>query len=118
MIFLVLLRMQLEGLDVKYSVDADDRIREECCPDKPHIVYRNEPTVDIYLRNPQPCNATFGLTVPIYANDTAQRVKTRIVRNEKLIKGDKTIPAGRKYTKLPELIELAELQERDTRLNP
>ena len=73
---------------MRYSSEADDKIREECCPDKPFIVFRNDPTVDIYLANPQRCNATFGLTIPIYHGDTPDRVKARLLRMERLIKGE------------------------------
>ena len=35
---------KVEGIDLKYSEDAHERIREECCPGKPFVVYRTEVT--------------------------------------------------------------------------
>jgi len=32
----------LEGLDVRTNDTAEDKIKEECCPGKPFIVYRTE----------------------------------------------------------------------------
>ena len=37
-----LLCFKVEGIDLKYSEDADERIKEECCPGKPFVVYRTE----------------------------------------------------------------------------
>ena len=72
---------------MRYSSEAEDKIREECCPDKPFIVYRNEPSAELYLVNPQMCNGTFSMNLPIYQNDTPAKMKARMVRMDKLIKG-------------------------------
>ena len=36
---------QLEGLDVRFSVEAEDKIKEECCPGKPFASFRKEVSI-------------------------------------------------------------------------
>lgn len=34
--------LQLEGIDIKYSDEADDKVKEDCCPGKPFTTFREE----------------------------------------------------------------------------
>ena len=34
--------LEIEGIDIKFSDGAEDKIKEDCCPGKPFIVYRTE----------------------------------------------------------------------------
>ena len=72
---------------MKYSSEAEDRIKEECCPEKPFIVFRTEDSISVYLCSPQRCNATFGINLPVYDGDVVAKMKRRMRRNDKLIKG-------------------------------
>lgn len=78
--------LELEGLDIQFSDGADDKIKEECCPDKPFIVYRTEPSVPLTFINPQPCSGYFQVTVPIYQADQVARVRARLVKVDRLLK--------------------------------
>ena len=46
-----------------------------------------EDNVSIHIASPQMCNATFGIDLPVYDGDTPARMKTRMCRADKLIKG-------------------------------
>ncbi|CAH1778262.1 unnamed protein product [Owenia fusiformis] len=78
--------LDLEGLDVKFSIDANDKIKEECCPGKPFIAYRVEPSVGLTLVNPQVMSGHFQMTVPILEADTPLRIAMRISKQDRLIK--------------------------------
>ncbi|XP_014672325.1 PREDICTED: leucine--tRNA ligase, cytoplasmic-like isoform X2 [Priapulus caudatus] len=79
--------LELEGLDVKFSLDFTDvKIQEECCPGKPIITYRTEASVPMLIVNPQPCSGHFQLTVPILQGDTAARITHRMWKMDRLIK--------------------------------
>lgn len=100
--------LDLEGIDIKYSDEADDKVKEDCCPGKPFTTFREEPSVAIKLVNPQPMSGLFEIKLPIYEGDDKTKVLTRImkmdrskmkdIRQIKLlmyedpIKGPRTIP--------------------------
>ena len=33
---------QMEGIEVKFSDDAEEKVQQECCPGKPFITFRTE----------------------------------------------------------------------------
>ncbi|KAK2170434.1 hypothetical protein LSH36_3g30089 [Paralvinella palmiformis] len=72
--------LELEGVMVKYSEEGDAKVKEECCPGKPFIVYRTEA-----------CSGHFQLTVPIYQGDTSQKISTRVAKMDRSIKDAKRI---------------------------
>lgn len=79
--------LELEGLDIKPSSDADERIQEECCPGQPLIVYRIESSVSINIINQQAMNSLFELNLPFYEGDTVSKVVMRIAKENRAIKG-------------------------------
>ena len=34
----------MEGLDIRYSDEGDDKVKEDCCPGKPFTTFREEVT--------------------------------------------------------------------------
>ncbi|XP_071786614.1 leucine--tRNA ligase, cytoplasmic-like [Asterias amurensis] len=78
--------LELEGLEVKFSAEATEKIQEECCPGTPFSLFRTEPSVTIKLVNPQPHSGHFSLDVPIMQGDTVVKVASRIVKQDKGIK--------------------------------
>ncbi|CAM5999081.1 unnamed protein product [Sphagnum balticum] len=79
--------LDLEGLDVKYSSEAEERIQEECCPGEPFIVYRNESFILLKAINQQACTPYFEVDLSIYDNDSLKNVIARIAKENRAIKG-------------------------------
>lgn len=100
--------LDLEGIDIKYSDEADDKVKEDCCPGKPFTTFREEPSVAVKLVNPQPMSGLFEIKLPIYEGDDKTKVLTRIMKTDRSkmkdicqikllmyedpIKGPRTIP--------------------------
>jgi len=80
--------LELEGLQVRFSTDNDapEKVRNDCCPGQPIILYHSEPSVDVTFLNPQACSGHFELTIPIHEGDTAARIAERITKMDRLIK--------------------------------
>ncbi|XP_067950073.1 leucine--tRNA ligase, cytoplasmic-like [Watersipora subatra] len=85
--------LDLEEIKFRYSdsPEADSRIQKECCPEKPFIEFVSVPSATVYLANPQSCNATFGLELSLYKNDTPAKIVRRMRRSDKLLKAHYTI---------------------------
>ncbi|XP_041463442.1 leucine--tRNA ligase, cytoplasmic-like isoform X1 [Lytechinus variegatus] len=78
--------LELEGLEVRPSSEASDKIQEECCPGKPFSVFVNQPPcVSVSFVNPQPSNGFFSLRCPVYEGDTVSRIAARIQKNSRNI---------------------------------
>ncbi|XP_022084467.1 leucine--tRNA ligase, cytoplasmic-like isoform X2 [Acanthaster planci] len=78
--------LELEGLEVKFSSEATDKIQEECCPGKPFSIFRAESSVVVKMVNPQPHSGHFTLDVPIRQGDTVAKVANRIAKQDRGIK--------------------------------
>lgn len=83
--------LDLEDLQVKYADTAESKIQEECCPLEPYIVFRNDPFVLMNIVNNQPYKPFFSMKIPVYDNDSIDRICTRIVAECKLIKTPRAI---------------------------
>lgn len=76
--------LDLEGVDVKFSEEAeDDKVKDECCPGKPFITFRTEPSVTVRLVNPQPYSGLFEVKLPIFQGDTIHQVKARLQKTDR-----------------------------------
>ncbi|KAG1656306.1 Leucine--tRNA ligase, cytoplasmic [Nymphon striatum] len=74
-------KMGLAGIEVKDTTETEDsKIREECVPGQPFIVYSSEPCIQAKFLNQQPHNGLFELQVPIYNMDHASTVLNRIIK--------------------------------------
>ncbi|XP_077984982.1 leucine--tRNA ligase, cytoplasmic-like [Glandiceps talaboti] len=83
--------LELESIDVKFSEEADTKIREECCPGKPFSMFSSQPSVDVRISNPQASSGHFNLVVPIQEGDTLEKVTTRMAKQERGIKDPKQV---------------------------
>lgn len=89
--------LELVGLDVKFSTDpeADDRVRESCCPGRSYITYRREsdsqPTAELVLVNPQPCSGHFRQTVSVHDGDTASEIIARLCQIDEHIQDPRRV---------------------------
>ncbi|GAB6023880.1 Leucine--tRNA ligase, cytoplasmic [Chamberlinius hualienensis] len=85
--------LDLEGISIKSTEegDADERIREDCCPGRPYITYRSSPSVTLKFINPQPCSGHFDIKIPIHDCDSGLQVAARICRYDKIRKAPESI---------------------------
>ncbi|XP_076467867.1 leucine--tRNA ligase, cytoplasmic-like [Babylonia areolata] len=75
--------LDLEGLTVRFSEEADEKVRDDCCPGKPFITYRTEPSVCVRLVNQQQCSGLFEVLMPVFEGDSAARMAARLMKTEK-----------------------------------
>ncbi|KAJ7997238.1 hypothetical protein DPEC_G00226900 [Dallia pectoralis] len=78
--------LELDQIDVVFPSEADDKIKEDCCPGKPFSVFRSEPGVPVSLLNPQPANGLFTTTVVIRQGDSRDGIIRRLSKVNKFIK--------------------------------
>eukprot|EP00095_Tigriopus_kingsejongensis_P005736 maker-scaffold28_size608977-snap-gene-1.13 protein:Tk05736 transcript:maker-scaffold28_size608977-snap-gene-1.13-mRNA-1 annotation:"hypothetical protein BRAFLDRAFT_63907" len=78
--------LQLEGIDIKFSTEANEKTQEECRPGVPLIQFRREPSVNLTLVNNQPHTGLFTADFPILHGDNLEKVKKRLQRMEKNVK--------------------------------
>ncbi|XP_071500839.1 LOW QUALITY PROTEIN: leucine--tRNA ligase, cytoplasmic-like [Diadema antillarum] len=78
--------LELEGLEVRPSTEASDKIQEECCPGKPYSVFFTQPCVIASCINPQPGSGHFTVRCPVFEGDTASRLAARIQKQNRHIK--------------------------------
>lgn len=87
--------LQLDGVEVKFSTEANEKTQEECKPGGPFIIFRSEPSVMMTMINNQPLSGLFQTTCPILQGDSVTTIAKRMARNEKAIKDDKKIQLWR-----------------------
>ncbi|XP_052393301.1 leucine--tRNA ligase, cytoplasmic-like [Carassius gibelio] len=72
--------LELDQIDVVFASEADEKIKEECCPGKPLCVFRSEPGVLVSLVNPQPANGLFSTKIDIRQGDRKDTIIRRLSR--------------------------------------
>lgn len=72
--------LDLEGIKVMSSENADDKVKEDCCPGQPFITFMNEPSVQLTMINNQPFNGMFETSLDFYEGDTVDKVKNRLMK--------------------------------------
>lgn len=78
--------LELEHIDVKFASEAEDKVREECCPGKPLNVFRTEPGVPVSLVNPQPSSGHFSTKIDIRQGDSCESIIRRLTKTDRGIK--------------------------------
>nr|XP_040128175.1 leucine--tRNA ligase, cytoplasmic isoform X2 [Ictidomys tridecemlineatus] len=78
--------LELEHIEVKFASEAEDKVREDCCPGKPLNVFRTEPGVQISLVNPQPSNGHFSTKIEIRQGDNCDSIIRRLMKMDRGIK--------------------------------
>ncbi|XP_077402349.1 leucine--tRNA ligase, cytoplasmic [Vanacampus margaritifer] len=78
--------LELERIDILFASEADDKVKEDCCPGQPYCVFRSEPSVCVTLVNPQPCNGLFTTKLDIRQGDSGDNVVRRLAKVNRLIK--------------------------------
>ncbi|KOC69270.1 Leucine--tRNA ligase, cytoplasmic [Habropoda laboriosa] len=83
--------LDLESITIKYSDEAPEKTREECCPGAPYINFSTKPGISVCLMNPQKCSALFRTTIKLSDTDTVEDVTSRLLKENKQIKSPSSI---------------------------
>lgn len=75
--------LELEGLDVKYSEEADDKVKDDCVPGSPFLTLRTEPSVCVRMANSQPYSGLFEVNLPIFEDDVKSKIITRLMKTDR-----------------------------------
>ncbi|XP_069052052.1 leucine--tRNA ligase, cytoplasmic [Lepisosteus oculatus] len=78
--------LELEQIDVVFASEADDKIKEDCCPGNPFCVFRSEPGVPVSFVNPQPASGLFSTKIDIRQGDNKNSIVRRLAKMNRLIK--------------------------------
>ncbi|KAJ8348013.1 hypothetical protein SKAU_G00266020 [Synaphobranchus kaupii] len=78
--------LELDQIDIVFASEADDKIKEDCCPGKPFSVFRSEPGVPVSFVNPQPANGLFTTKVSIRQGDNKDSIIRRLSKVNRVIK--------------------------------
>ncbi|XP_061754648.1 leucine--tRNA ligase, cytoplasmic-like isoform X2 [Nerophis ophidion] len=78
--------LELDQIDILFASEADDKIREDCCPGKPFSLFRSELGVCVSLVNPQPCNGIFSTKLDIRQGDSRDSVVRRLSKVNRIVK--------------------------------
>uniref|UniRef100_A0A2R5L832 leucine--tRNA ligase n=1 Tax=Ornithodoros turicata TaxID=34597 RepID=A0A2R5L832_9ACAR len=72
--------LELDAIELKYNHEASEKIKEECSPGQPYIVFSHAQSAHLRCINPQPCNGHFELLVPVLDGDTLEKVISRMAK--------------------------------------
>ncbi|KAM9694289.1 leucine--tRNA ligase, cytoplasmic isoform 2-T2 [Trichechus inunguis] len=78
--------LELEHMEVKFASEAEDKVKEDCCPGKPLNVFRTEPGVLVSLVNPQPSSGHFSTKIEIRQGDNHDSIIRRLMKMDRGIK--------------------------------
>ncbi|XP_016123073.1 leucine--tRNA ligase, cytoplasmic [Sinocyclocheilus grahami] len=78
--------LELDQIDIVFASEADDKVKEDCCPGKPFCVFRSESGVLVSLVNPQPANGLFSTRIDIRQGDSKDSIIRRLSRVNRGIK--------------------------------
>ncbi|XP_071394435.1 leucine--tRNA ligase, cytoplasmic, partial [Centroberyx affinis] len=78
--------LELDQIDILFASEADDKVKEDCCPGKPFSVFRSEPGVCVSFVNPQPSNGLFSTKIDIRQGDSRDAIVRRLAKVNRLIK--------------------------------
>lgn len=72
---------------MKYTDDASEKTKEECCPGQPYMSFEVAPGVAVKFTNPQRFNGQFTTSLKVYDGTTLPEIIERLSRENK-IKGN------------------------------
>ncbi|KAK2588219.1 hypothetical protein KPH14_004254 [Odynerus spinipes] len=78
--------LELDEIIIKYTDEAPEKTKEECCPGSPYMNFSAKPSVQLTLLNPQRCVGLFRTNVKVYDTNTISDVIVRLLQENKNIK--------------------------------
>lgn len=85
-IYRIFIYHQLHDIVIKYTDEAPEKTKEECCPGAPYMNFSAKPIVSLYIINPQSCSNLLELSMEI-STVTVADIVSYIVKQNKHIKG-------------------------------
>ncbi|XP_053983912.1 leucine--tRNA ligase, cytoplasmic isoform X1 [Hylaeus volcanicus] len=83
--------LDLDTVIVKYTDEAPEKTKEECCPGSPYMNFFCKPGVTVCVINPQKCSGLFRLYIKIANEDSVANVISRISKENKQIKDPSSV---------------------------
>ncbi|CAK9832852.1 Leucine--tRNA ligase, cytoplasmic [Anthophora retusa] len=78
--------LDLESITIKYTDEAPEKTREECCPGAPYINFSTKPGIPACFINPQKYSSLFKTIIKITDMETVQEVIGRLMKENKHLK--------------------------------
>jgi len=78
--------LDVVSLDIEHNDKADERIKEECCPGAPFVIFNEAQYVNLTCSNPQDHNGLFDLTVPVLPGDDCRTFIRRLTRESRQLR--------------------------------
>lgn len=78
--------LDVVSLKIEFNDGADEKIKEECCPGAPHIVFQQSSFVMLKCVNPQAHSGIFEVPVPVVVGDTVTNLSNKIRKTSRQIK--------------------------------
>lgn len=75
-------------MQVKYTDEGIEKTKEDCCPGQPFVTFYSSPGIKIECINPTPMNGLFTQEVLISNGDTVNKIKSKILKDSKSMKGN------------------------------
>ena len=83
--------LDLENIEIKYTDEAPEKTREECCPGCPYMNFFSKPGISVRVINPQKCSGLFSMFAKVMDADSAADVISRISKESKHIKNSSSV---------------------------
>ncbi|KAJ9600790.1 hypothetical protein L9F63_001070, partial [Diploptera punctata] len=85
--------LDVESIQLKYSdsPEANEKIREECCPGNPYVIFSTQPSVPLLVVNTQHQSGHFTHIVRVGNGDSVTKLATQISRADRQIKDPSSI---------------------------
>ncbi|XP_066593462.1 leucine--tRNA ligase, cytoplasmic [Prorops nasuta] len=78
--------LDLKEILIKFTDEASEKTKEECCPGSPYINFFVKSAIQIKAYNRQACSGLFTVFVNVKSGDKASDISERIAKDNKLIK--------------------------------
>ncbi|XP_076181094.1 leucyl-tRNA synthetase [Ptiloglossa arizonensis] len=77
--------LDLENILIKYTDEAPEKTKEECCPGSPYMNFSSKPGISVCVTNPQKYSGLFRMSIKIMNADSVADVISRISTQNKHI---------------------------------
>ncbi|XP_043525859.1 leucine--tRNA ligase, cytoplasmic [Frieseomelitta varia] len=83
--------LDLENIVIKYTDEAPEKTKEECCPGAPYMNFSTKQGLSVCVINPQKYSGLFRINIKITDADTVEDIISRILKENKVIKNSSSV---------------------------
>ncbi|XP_050477440.1 leucine--tRNA ligase, cytoplasmic isoform X1 [Bombus huntii] len=83
--------LDLEDIMIKYTDEAPEKTKEECCPGAPYMNFSTKQGVSVCIINPQKYSGLFRTDIIIADGDTIEDIISRLLKENKIIKNPSSV---------------------------